>query len=293
LFLAALSLRSRDVQRVLSILELFRAVAAFMVTPILAHFALTLAGVPTPAMSTVWWAIFAIAAGGLVIAVLLYILGGARPADPAVEAWMQGPEPAWYSPPLFAAIRGVRRRAVLAAIPAPVSAAAGQDGRAAIVSGTGRPDGGRSGDGTGPLLFVYDGSDLAKAVIHEAGRQLPADRDAIVVTVWRVFNVGFIADPPIEFDAACSEDVKNAATQTAATGAALARAEGFRTRARAVQGTPAWKAIVDTANDSDASLIVVGAHRREGPAGKLTGSVARDVAAHSVRPVLIVHDHAS
>jgi len=293
LFLAALSLRSRDVQRVLSILELFRAVAAFMVTPILAHFAVTLAGVPTPAMSTVWWAIFAVAAGGLLIAVLLYVLGGARPADPAVEAWMQGPEPAWYSPPLFAAIRGIRPRPTPAATPAPASAAAGEYAGASVVSGTGQLDGRRGGDGAGPLLLVYDGSDLAKAAIHEAARQLATDRDAIVVTVWRVFNVGFIADPPVQFDAACSEDVKNAATRTAASGAALARAEGFRTWARAVEGTPVWRAIVDAANDSDASLIVVGAHRRAGPAGRLTGNVAHEVAVHSVRPVLVVHRHAS
>jgi nucleotide-binding universal stress UspA family protein len=142
-------------------------------------------------------------------------------------------------------------------------------------------------------LFVYDGSDLAKATIREAGRQLAAERDALVVTVWRVFNVGFTPDPPVEFDAACSEDVKNAAMQTAASGAALARAEGFRTQARAVEGTPVWKAIVDTASDSDASLIVVGAHRRAGPTGRLTGDVAGEVAARTARPVLIVHHHAS
>ena len=113
------------------------------------------------------------------------------------------------------------------------------------------------------------------------------------MTVWRVFNVGFTPDPPVEFDAACSEDVKNAAAQTAASGAALARAEGFRTQARAVEGTPVWKAIVDIASDSDASLIVVGAHRRAGPTGRLTGNVAGEVAAHTARPVLIVHRRAS
>ncbi len=293
LFLAALSLRSRDVQRVLSVLELFRAVAAFMVTPILAHFAVTLAGIPTSAIGTVWWVIFAIAAGGVLIAVLLYLLGGVRPAAPAVEAWMQGPEPAWYSPPLFAAIRGIGRRPATAGVAASASGAVGQHARAgSVASGTGQPDG-RDGNGVGPLLFVYDGSDLAKATIHEAGRQLAAERDAIVVTVWRVFNVGFTPDPPVEFDAACSEDVKNAAAQTAASGAALARAEGFRTQARAVQGTPVWKAIVDIASDNDASLIVVGAHWRAGPTGRLTGNVAGEVAAHTARPVLIVHHRAS
>jgi nucleotide-binding universal stress UspA family protein len=282
LFLAALSLRSRDVQRVLSVLELFRAVAAFMVTPILAHFAITLAGVPTPAMGVVWWAIFAIAAGGVLIAVLLYWLGGARPVQPAVEAWMDGPEPAWYSPPLFAAIRGIRVRPAPAVVPAPAPA---------VASGASHPDGRFARADVGPLLFAYDGSDLAKAAISEAGRQLPAGRDALVVTVWRVFNAGFIPDPPVEFDAACSYDVKQVAAQTAASGAALASASGFRSEARAVEGTPTWKAIVDTANDSDASLIVVGTHGRAGVAGRVTGSLAADVAAHSARPVLIVHGH--
>jgi len=294
LFLAALSLRSRDVQRVLSILELFRAVAAFMVTPILAHFAVTLAGVPTPAIGTVWWALFAISAGGALIAVLLYLVGGVRPGAPAVEAWMDGPEPAWYSPPLFAAIRRIGGRAAPAAVPASAGAlaggaVAGSDGLAAyIASDTGRPDGRAVAARPGPLLFAYDGSDPAKAAIDEASRQLPG-RDAIVVTVWRVLIVGFTPDPPADFDAACSDEVKKAATQTAASGAALARASGFRTQARAVEGTPAWKAIVDTANESDASLIVVGTHGHSRLAGRMVGSVAGDVAAHSLQPVLIVH----
>jgi len=291
LFLAALSLRSRDVQRVLSILELFRAVAAFMVTPILAHFAVTLAGVPTPAMGTVWWSLFAISAGGALIAVLLYLAGGVRPAAPAVGAWMEGPEPAWYSPPLLAALRGLAGRAAPAAVPAAVGAVVSGDGQAAsIASGARRPDGGTVGARPGPLVFAYDGSDPAKAAIGEASRQLPG-RDAIVVTVWRVLMVGFTPDPPADFDAACSDEVRKAAMQTAASGAALARASGFRTQARAVEGTPAWKAIIDTANESDASLIVVGTHGHSRLAGRMVGSVAGDVAAHSLQPVLIVHSH--
>jgi len=291
LFLAALSLRSRDVQRVLSILELFRAVAAFMVPPILAHFAVTLAGVPTPAMGTVWWAIFAIAAGGVLIAVLLYLLGGVRSAKPAIEAWMQGAEPAWYSPPLFAAISGIKGRPAPVAVPELASAAAGGGGQVASVpSGIGQPDGGSGAPRPGPLLFAYDGSDLAKAAIDEASRQLPG-RDALVVTVWRAFIVGFIPDPPVHFDAACSHEVKDAATQTAESGAALASARGFRTQSRAVQGAPTWKAIVDTANDSDASLIVIATHGRTRLTTRMAGSVAADVAAHSLQPVLIVHGH--
>src|SRR5580658_6752610 len=53
LFLAGFSLRSASIQRVFAILELFRAIAAFMVVPILLHFATTLTGLPTPAWNTV------------------------------------------------------------------------------------------------------------------------------------------------------------------------------------------------------------------------------------------------
>ena len=56
----------------------------------------------------------------------------------------------------------------------------------------------------GPVLFAYDGSDLAGLAIEEAGRQLEPGRDAVVLTVWRPFLVGFIPPAEIEFDAAAT-----------------------------------------------------------------------------------------
>jgi nucleotide-binding universal stress UspA family protein len=135
----------------------------------------------------------------------------------------------------------------------------------------------------GPVLFAYDGSDLAKAAIAEAGHQLPRRREALVLTVWRTFNVGFIPEPDAHFDAACGDDVRQAAEQTAARGAALADAAGFRAQALAVEGTPLWKAVIATAKEYDASLIVLGSHRH--------ASVAGEVTARSRRPVLIIRDH--
>jgi nucleotide-binding universal stress UspA family protein len=140
------------------------------------------------------------------------------------------------------------------------------------------------------VLFAYDGSRLAVAAIAEAGRQLSAGRDALVLTVWRTFNVGFIPEPGARFDAACAGEVGQAAEQTAAHGAALAEAAGFRAQPLAVQGTPAGKAVSDTADDHDVSLIVLGSHRRAGLGGRVAGSVAADVASRSQRPVMIVHD---
>jgi nucleotide-binding universal stress UspA family protein/MFS family permease len=283
LLLAGFSLRSSGLQRVFSILELLRAVAAFLIAPILLHFATTLAGLPTPAMRTALWICFALSAGGALAGVALYLLGGARPSAPAVQQWMDGPDPAWQSPPLLAAIHRRPAGRVPAGQPAPASAAAPTGGPGQRAA---RGHGGRSG----PVVFGYDGSDLAKAAIAEAGRQLPAGRDALVLTAWRTFHVEFVPAPGTQFDAACADEVKQAAAQTAAAGAALAEAAGFRARCLAVEGTPTWKAISGVADEHDASLIVLGSRGRAGLGGHLVGSVAGAVAAHSRRPVLIVHD---
>ena len=56
----------------------------------------------------------------------------------------------------------------------------------------------------------------------------------------------------------------------------------------AVEATPTWKGIVATADEHNASLIVLGPHRRSGLLGHLQGSVAAAVVAHSSTPVLLV-----
>jgi nucleotide-binding universal stress UspA family protein len=144
---------------------------------------------------------------------------------------------------------------------------------------------------TGPVLFAYDGSDLAGAAIAEAGRQLRSERDALVLTVWEPFNVGFLPVDKVEFNAAQVGEVRKAAEQTAAHGASLAEAAGFRATSMAAEAAPTWKGIINTADARDASLIVLGSHGRSGLAGAVVGSVAGAVAAHSRRSVLIVHQH--
>ena len=141
----------------------------------------------------------------------------------------------------------------------------------------------------GPVLFAYDGSDLAKLAIEEAGRQLGPGRDAVVLTVWRPFAVGFIPPPGLEFDASASEEVGRAAEETAARGASMAQAAGFRAQILAVKEAPTWKGIARVADERDASLVVLGSHGKSGLTGIFLGSVAGAVAAHSARTVLIVH----
>jgi nucleotide-binding universal stress UspA family protein len=143
--------------------------------------------------------------------------------------------------------------------------------------------------GLGPLVFAYDGSDLARGAIDEAARQLGPGRDAIVLTVWRPADVGFIPAAGLEIDAARRDQVKRAAEATAADGASLAEAAGFRAQSATTEAAPTWKGIVDFAEKHDASLIVLGSHGRSGLASALIGSVAGAVAAHCGMPVLIAH----
>jgi nucleotide-binding universal stress UspA family protein len=290
LFMAGFSLRSASIQRVIAILELLRALAAFLIAPILLHFAVTLTGLPAPAMSTALWICFGLSAGGAVAGVLLYLLGGVRPTAPALTTWMDGPEPAWESPPLLATLRP---GAALPTLARTAAAAALSGGQQLVTSSAGyaRRPAVRGRERVGPVLLTYDGSRLATAAIAEAGRQLPARRDALVLTVWRTFSVGFVPEPGAHFDAASACDIEQAAEQTAAHGAALAEAAGFRAQPLTVQGTPTARAVIKAADDHEASLIVLGSHRKAGLGGRIAGSIAAEVACHSQRPVLIVHDH--
>jgi nucleotide-binding universal stress UspA family protein len=142
---------------------------------------------------------------------------------------------------------------------------------------------------SGPVLFAYDGSELAGNAIAEAGRQLRTDRDALVLTIWEPFNVGFLPVRAVDFNAAQADEVRKAAEETAAHGASLAEAAGFRAQSMAAEAAPTWKGLVDAADEHNASLIVLGSHGRSGLTGIVVGSVAGAVAAHSRRSVLIVH----
>jgi nucleotide-binding universal stress UspA family protein len=142
---------------------------------------------------------------------------------------------------------------------------------------------------SGPVLFAYDGCDLASLAIEQAGHQLAGGRDALVVCVWQTGDVGFLPVGERHFNAAQATEVRKAAEETAAFGASLAEKAGFRAQSLAVEAAPTWKGIVKVAEERGASLIVLGSHRRSGLAGRLLGSVAAAVAAHSTSSVLIVH----
>jgi nucleotide-binding universal stress UspA family protein len=146
---------------------------------------------------------------------------------------------------------------------------------------------------TGPVLFAYDGSDLAGFAIREAGRQLATGRDALVVCVWQPVDVGFVPVSERHFDADRAAEVRKAADETAEHGASLAGQAGFRAQATAVQAAPTWKGIVEVAEEHRASLIVLGSHRHGGLVGHFHGNVAAAVIAHGSFSVLVVHPRPS
>jgi len=118
LFAAGFSLPAATLQRVFAIVELLRAVAAFLIAPLFAHFAVTVGGSVTAGTGIALWIGLGLAVAGAVVPLAIYLLGGARPETPQLERFMGGKGPAWYSPPLLAAAK--RRATRLRVADAPV-----------------------------------------------------------------------------------------------------------------------------------------------------------------------------
>jgi nucleotide-binding universal stress UspA family protein len=273
LFVAGFSLQSASLQRVFAIIELLRAVAAFMVAPILAHIADALPGDLNAGTGIALWIGFGLAIGGAIFGVAVYAFSGARPQTPDLDEFLDGESPAWYSPPLLARLLN---------LPVWVRFAGGWPSmsRCAVSVISSSPG--------GPVLLAYDGSELAACAIRVAASQVEPGRDALVVCVWQPVDVGFTPCDATHFDAGQAGEVRRAAERTAAHGADLAGQAGFRAASIAIEAAPTWKGIVTAADENAASLIVLGPHPRSGLFGYLQGSVAAAVVAHSATPVLLI-----
>lgn len=167
-----------------------------------------------------------------------------------------------------------------------------------------------TGGQRGPVLLSYDGSDAARRAIERAG-QLLGGGEAIVLTVWESLGSAILRNLPsgaTEFGSEArgiAEDVvdeldartADAARATAAEGAALATAAGFDARplarralARSAEriSVTVWRAVLDTADEEAAELVVLGSRGRSGVTSMVLGSVSYGVVHNSERPVLIV-----
>jgi nucleotide-binding universal stress UspA family protein len=129
----------------------------------------------------------------------------------------------------------------------------------------------------GPVLFAYDGFEDARAAIRQAGRHLPDGRAAMP----------FASTPTTP--GGLEQSIEREARRVADEGARLARVHGFDAQAVAERGASIWKRIVQSAEEHDASMVVLGAHGRTGTELIALGSVVVAIVEHTARPVLIVH----
>ncbi|RLV48226.1 MFS transporter [Nocardioides mangrovicus] len=105
LFSAGFTQYSPTLQRVFAMVELLRAVAAFMIAPIFVYLVSALGGSSAGGTRTVLWISLVIVLVGTVVAIAVYLAGGARPQTPQMEVFLDGRGPALESPPLLARLR--------------------------------------------------------------------------------------------------------------------------------------------------------------------------------------------
>jgi nucleotide-binding universal stress UspA family protein len=154
--------------------------------------------------------------------------------------------------------------------------------------------------GSGPVIFGYDGSDLAEQAVREAG-SLFANKHALIVSVWEAGRAFEVASSPLrafetpaaplEEDTAFEVDQANYddANQLAERGADIAREVGFEADAVAVADN---KTVADTlvrlAKECDAQAVVVGSNRQGRVKSMFLGSTTRHVTENAPCPVLVV-----
>jgi nucleotide-binding universal stress UspA family protein len=149
------------------------------------------------------------------------------------------------------------------------------------------------------VLIAYDGSDNAKAAIERAGAVLEHG-PAVVATAWTSFEdaapaalLAMPGDMVREGTQALDDAGRETAEELAAEGAELARAAGFDAEPRAVRSKgPFFAALIQAADELDASVIVAGSRGRSALRAAVLGSVSTGLLHHTHRPVLIVRDAA-
>jgi MFS family permease len=109
LFVAGYSVRAGLIQRVFALVELLRAVAAFMTAPLIMHLAMTVnGGAAGGGIQAGIWVCVAMVVTGAALALAVFVLGRAQLERPDLERWQEGKEPAWESPPLLSLGRRTR-----------------------------------------------------------------------------------------------------------------------------------------------------------------------------------------
>lgn len=140
-----------------------------------------------------------------------------------------------------------------------------------------------------PILICFDDTpDGVRAI--EAAAALFAPCKAVVLDVlpWMSPAESVVATSAI-VPGTAFESVNQAEAQRGASrGAEIARSAGLEAEPRGELSGASWEEIVEVADELDVAVIVIGSRGLTGPKKIFDDGVARQVAEHAGRPVLIV-----
>jgi nucleotide-binding universal stress UspA family protein len=140
-----------------------------------------------------------------------------------------------------------------------------------------------------PILIGYDGSEPARTAIRVADGLLGPTHAIVLdvaplLTPGESYAVAGSASSAVEFEHVHAGE----AVDRAAEGADIARAAGFSAAPRGSVAASTCEGILDVAEETRASAIVIGSHGRTGVREFVVGSVSHDLMQHSSLPVLVV-----
>ncbi|RGC65356.1 Universal stress protein [Micromonospora sp. MW-13] len=142
-----------------------------------------------------------------------------------------------------------------------------------------------------PILIAYDGSPNARAAIDTVAEMFPGARAVVLYARQPLEGLAAHLEghPAVEQLRGLDASTLDASERLATEGAALAERAGLTAEPRvaSTMATPA-EAIVQTAEDDDAQLIVLGSHGRTGLKAALLGSTSIKVLHHTRRPTLVI-----
>jgi nucleotide-binding universal stress UspA family protein len=145
--------------------------------------------------------------------------------------------------------------------------------------------------GGGPVLFCFDGSEGSRAALQSAANLISRPVDIVVLTVWETvatrlalagaFAVGAPGD-------GLDAQEESFAKSVAEDGALRAKEHGYEASPMTRESFEGIShAILETAEDISARLIVCGQRGRGVIRSTLLGSVSHALASHARHPVLI------
>lgn len=143
-----------------------------------------------------------------------------------------------------------------------------------------------------PVLYCYDGSAGSKHALSVASKLL-AGEPAVVTSIWKSAIGALVAVPYAPLSSAAIEETDaeiRKRTQGLCDEGRDIVAHSHPTVEERLEESPynPWKAILDIADQIDASVIVVGSRGLGAISSHILGSVSHALANHSHRPLLII-----